>query len=455
MDHRTWNQRVKGVLLVLAVFFGLCAIAAYKPYLWVSVPWDAGNITAIRAVTASGTPDASDYLLYHTATDYWGFDPTGGSKVYIRGADVSENNLYTLRVDSINEHTGGRGIYSYMNTTAGGAAIYGQCEGSGQGLRGESEYGRAVWGRGQGNGSVGGYFETNGDATSYGIYVVHSGGDTAGYFGGDVIVKEELQVDYITGDGFNKPRFLDGFNAVDNAGFGEDATNYFYWNWTTNKGFVTNGYFGGGTTRKLFDCSEASGGGIVHDYFMYIDNEMNMNIGDNSHIFSDKSPSINWPFFRPGLGINFPGQLWGAASGIKLISLDTQDPSAASSNHFWIHWDDENYWRTRGEFRTDDLEVNEGVKYNGTATYSTAAHTVTTDVHVLFVDADSNDVTLTFPIQSGFTWRVKATTDPGSNTVTLKGATGSIDGSATNTTAIQLQYDSCDVYCDGTDLWLF
>jgi hypothetical protein len=74
---------------------------------------------------------------------------------------------------------------------------------------------------------------------------------------------------------------------------------------------------------------------------------------------------------------------------------------------------------------------------------------------VILVDASGGSIVLSFEMVPDALYKLKMTTDPGANTVTLQGESGNIDGAATNTTALQVQYGACEVYCDGTNLWIW
>jgi hypothetical protein len=76
----------------------------------------------------------------------------------------------------------------------------------------------------------------------------------------------------------------------------------------------------------------------------------------------------------------------------------------------------------------------------------------TVDQRMFLVDASAGDVQITFPVTDGYTWVVKTTADPGANTITLAGASGTIDGAASNTTALSGIYHEVTIVADGTNL---
>jgi hypothetical protein len=100
------------------------------------------------------------------------------------------------------------------------------------------------------------------------------------------------------------------------------------------------------------------------------------------------------------------------------------------------------------------ITIKGGVRMSTQANYN-SDQTVPVTVSHVFVDADSNDVTLTFTVADGQSWWVIAETDPGANTVTLQGASGNINGAASNTTAIDNQWDAKKIYCNGTDFFIW
>jgi hypothetical protein len=103
-----------------------------------------------------------------------------------------------------------------------------------------------------------------------------------------------------------------------------------------------------------------------------------------------------------------------------------------------------------------DIEVATGAAYiSDTAlTHVGSPHTLTTDNYLVTVDASGGAVVLKFPVTDGYTYHVKATGNPGANSITLQGITGTIDGAATNATKIVNQWDHTSIIADGTNLLL-
>lgn len=102
---------------------------------------------------------------------------------------------------------------------------------------------------------------------------------------------------------------------------------------------------------------------------------------------------------------------------------------------------------------TGPTSLTYGALHPGHDTYSANASPGTTVDH-LYIDASGGNVTITLTVIDGGCWWIKNTTSPGSNTVTIQGATGNIDGSASYT-GLDQQYEAVKVHCDGANFWIF
>lgn len=89
------------------------------------------------------------------------------------------------------------------------------------------------------------------------------------------------------------------------------------------------------------------------------------------------------------------------------------------------------------------------------ATYTSTASSISTTITHIFVDASGNDIELAFQIIDGAEWYVMSSTNPGVNTITVKGVTGNINGVPTNTNVLANQWDAKKIYCNGTDLFIW
>jgi hypothetical protein len=88
-------------------------------------------------------------------------------------------------------------------------------------------------------------------------------------------------------------------------------------------------------------------------------------------------------------------------------------------------------------------------------TYSSTTNPISSTAHFVHCDVSGGSITLTLPVIDGKIWRFKVTGWAATNAVTLQGATGNIDGAASNNAALNDLYDSCTVECDGTDFWIY
>jgi hypothetical protein len=95
---------------------------------------------------------------------------------------------------------------------------------------------------------------------------------------------------------------------------------------------------------------------------------------------------------------------------------------------------------------TDGIQV-------GTASIVSGAIAIGDDRHIVRVNASGGPATLTFTATQGAWWRVTVNDDPGLNAITLQGASGLINGQSTYT-GLTTQYQTVDVYCDGTNFWI-
>lgn len=91
-----------------------------------------------------------------------------------------------------------------------------------------------------------------------------------------------------------------------------------------------------------------------------------------------------------------------------------------------------------------------------TTTYAnySADFTLPSDRLFVYVDADSNNVNITVPNNAGQSWFVKLVTEPGTFTVTITPALGTVDGQATNTTVLVDQYDAVMISVANSNVWL-
>lgn len=88
---------------------------------------------------------------------------------------------------------------------------------------------------------------------------------------------------------------------------------------------------------------------------------------------------------------------------------------------------------------------------------SLISHTITTDTtltssnELVLIDATDNDVTITIPT-TRYRVHLLKRIDDSMNTVSVVGASGTIDGSALKT--IDTQYEIITIFCDGTNFWI-
>ena len=106
-----------------------------------------------------------------------------------------------------------------------------------------------------------------------------------------------------------------------------------------------------------------------------------------------------------------------------------------------------------------------GVEISGSITYPNASistktgtsNTLTTDEHLVLIDASGGAVTVTLPDAGTYPGReinFKVTTAPGGNTITIqRGGSDTIDG-ATSNTALDAQWEALSVISDGSSQWL-
>lgn len=94
------------------------------------------------------------------------------------------------------------------------------------------------------------------------------------------------------------------------------------------------------------------------------------------------------------------------------------------------------------------------VKNTGKVSYSTST-TISGVLDYVFCDVSGGSITLTLPVVDGKVWRFKVTAHASTNAVTLSPATGNIDGAASNSAILNALNTSCDVYCDGTNFWVY
>jgi hypothetical protein len=93
-----------------------------------------------------------------------------------------------------------------------------------------------------------------------------------------------------------------------------------------------------------------------------------------------------------------------------------------------------------------------GIRTGGDVTYTALTPTSGITDYVVLIDASSNTVNLTLTVQADQWRRIKATDV--TNAVTLTPASGTIDGSATYT-GLDVANKAVDVYCDGTNFYIF
>lgn len=84
----------------------------------------------------------------------------------------------------------------------------------------------------------------------------------------------------------------------------------------------------------------------------------------------------------------------------------------------------------------------------------TANYTATDNDYTILADATSGNITITLPLTAGQMFNVKKT-DATANTVTIKTASGNIDGTAGTTgIVISTQYTNISIQMDGTNGWM-
>jgi hypothetical protein len=85
-------------------------------------------------------------------------------------------------------------------------------------------------------------------------------------------------------------------------------------------------------------------------------------------------------------------------------------------------------------------------------TFSSTA-TATTTYNWIYLDSSTHAIELTLPTVTGAFWWIKCTTHV--EPITVKPATGFIDGNATLTKGLEYDNDAIFVRCDGVNQWVY
>jgi hypothetical protein len=95
------------------------------------------------------------------------------------------------------------------------------------------------------------------------------------------------------------------------------------------------------------------------------------------------------------------------------------------------------------------------VKNTGRVSYAISTNPISSTVDYVFCNISGGSINLGLPVVDGKTWKVKVTAHAASNVVTLTPVSGNIDGAVYNDVVLNGLNTSCEVYCDGTNFWLY
>jgi len=126
---------------------------------------------------------------------------------------------------------------------------------------------------------------------------------------------------------------------------------------------------------------------------------------------------------------------FGAGSVGKFVTLATAQTVTGAKT----------FNKVQAEYITQPTEV----------TYSLTTNPISSVVDWVYCDISGGSITLTLPVIDGKVWHFKVIGWAGGARVTLQGATGNVDGAASNNSALNLLNAACRVRCDGTNFWIY